>query len=131
MSDEENKALVRRFFEQVVTGRQIEAVAEYFVPNSFLARAMKNGVNTFFTGFPDLKFTADDVLADSDKVIVRFTLSGTNTGPFMEHPPTGNSMTATGIHIYRIQAGKIVTSWQEFDMLSTMRQLGLIPIPGQ
>ena len=118
MSNDENKELVRCFIDQVVTGRQIKAVEEYFVANSFLAGAMKNGVISLITEFPDLQITADDFLADGDKVIVRFTLSGTNTGPYMEHPPTGNSMTATGIHIYPYLSNP---GWQDHNILAGIR----------
>lgn len=131
MSVDENKALVRRFVEEVMMARRVEAIPEYFVPGSFLAGGIENIVNTFLMGFPDLQLALEDILADGDKVIIRFTIHGTNTGPFLGHPPTGNSMTATGIHIYRIQDGKIVTAWFEYDLFGTMEQLGLIPWSSQ
>ena len=103
-------------------------MSKYFIENSMLAGGIVNLSNVFLAGFPDIQFTLNDLLADRDKVILRFTMQGSNTGPFLGNLPTGNSMTATGIHIYQIRDGRIVTAWLEYDLFATMQQLGLFPM---
>ena len=83
----------------------------------------------FLSAFPDGVSTTDDLIAEGDKVVERFTFRGTNNGSFMGAPPTGKKVTSTGMSIFRIAGGKIVEHWGENDALGTMQQLGLIPCP--
>jgi predicted ester cyclase len=81
-----------------------------------------------FGAFPDLTMQVDDIFGADDKVVVRFTLNGTNTGPLFGLPPTGRKVTMTGIGIYRFGPnGKIAEEWYENDAIGQMRQLGLLP----
>jgi predicted ester cyclase len=81
-----------------------------------------------FGAFPDLTMRVEDIFGDGDKVVVRFTLNGTNTGPLFGMPPTGREVTMTGIGIYRFGPhGKIIEEWYENDAIGQMRQLGLLP----
>jgi predicted ester cyclase len=81
-----------------------------------------------FGAFPDLTMRVDDIFGAEDKVVVRFTLAGTNTGPFFGLPPTGRIVVMTGIGIYRFGPhGKIIEEWYENDAIGQMRQLGLLP----
>jgi steroid delta-isomerase-like uncharacterized protein len=92
----------------------------------------KDGVRQFFTmymaAFPDLRFQAEDVLPSGDKVVARFTASGTNDGDFMGMPATGKSVSVEGIDIIRFgDDGLAHEHWGVFDALAMMQQLGLIP----
>ena len=77
--------------------------------------------------FPDLRFTTDDQIAAGDKVVVRYHFEGTNLGNFQGMPPTQKRVTYTGVLIYRIAEGKIAEQWTEFDLLSMLQQLGVVP----
>jgi steroid delta-isomerase-like uncharacterized protein len=79
------------------------------------------------TAFPDIHFAADDILADGDKVVLRWTCTGTHRGPFLGIPPTGKHVNFIGINIYRLRDGKIVERWAVEDWGSVFRQLGATP----
>jgi predicted ester cyclase len=71
--------------------------------------------------------TIDDIMADGNKVIARFTARGTHNGEFMSVPPTGKAITLTAIEIFRVKDGKIVELWGEVNMMGLMQQLGMLP----
>jgi predicted ester cyclase len=77
--------------------------------------------------FPDLQFTAEDMIAEGDKVAARYTMRGTHQGEFMGVAPTGNQIEVTGIDIVRFEGGKMVEHWANSDELGMMQQLGLVP----
>ena len=81
------------------------------------------------TAFPDLERRIEDLLAEGDKVVARWTASGTNLGELYGRPPTGTLATSSGITIFRIADGRIVEEWSENDMLGLLQQLGAIPPP--
>ena len=81
--------------------------------------------------FPDSKTTTDDLIAEGDKVVERFTLVGTQKGDFMGIPATGKPVKVTGMSIFRIANGKIVEHWGENDGIGLLMQLGVLPAPGQ
>lgn len=74
--------------------------------------------------FPDMVMTFDQMLAEDDLVLIRWTINGTQTGPFF-----GNEPTWTGINMYRISCGKVIESWSEADGLGLREQLGLLDDP--
>src|SRR5215208_5272338 len=80
--------------------------------------------------FPDLRFTIEDLAAEGDKVIARFTMSATHRGELWGIPLTGKQLTLTAMEIYRIAEGKIDEQWVILDALGMMQQLGAIPEPG-
>jgi steroid delta-isomerase-like uncharacterized protein len=84
-----------------------------------------------YTGFPDIQFKTEDMIAVEDKVVTRWTAQGTHAGTFMDIPATGKSIRMTGINIYRFVKGKVVEQWGEGNDLDMMQQLGVIPAPGQ
>ncbi len=92
--------------------------------------ALEHSLEGFFTAFPDLQATMEDIVVDGDRVAFRYTDSGTNTGSFFGNPPTGNPVTWTGINILRIDCGMVVESWAEVDGLGLWRQLGLLQPSG-
>ena len=78
------------------------------------------------TGFPDYQTVINDLIAESDRVVARITMSGTHTGNFMGVPATGKWVEFTGIYIARIADGKIVEHWGEEDGVSLLSQLGVL-----
>src|SRR6266571_3904117 len=117
MSAEQNKAIVRRYRE---------------AHNANNLAALDKIVHMMFmSAFPDSHITTEDLIADGDKVVERFTFHGTNTGSFMGAPATGKHVASSGMSVFRIAGGKIVEHWGENDALGTMQQLGLVPAPGQ
>ncbi len=140
MSIEENKALVRRFDAEVWNGRNPSQVEELFAA-SHIFRAAGNPpldreghrqmIAHFQDAFPDGHNTSEELLAEGDTVVQRWTFRGTHHGAFQGIPPTGKPVTLTGISIWQVESGKIVESWHELDTLGLMHQLGVISAPGQ
>ena len=134
MSDA-NKALMRGFFEEVYNQGNIafadELASTHFVSHdagnpSHDLDGVKQIVHAIRGAFPDVRFTADDVLAENDRVVARFTMRGTHTGDFMGIPATGKPIIVTGIDIVRFEDGKAVEHWHEWSGLGLMSQLGVI-----
>jgi steroid delta-isomerase-like uncharacterized protein len=140
MSTEKNKALVHRFEEEVWNGRNPSLVDEFFAASHIFRAAgsppldregHRQMIAHFQGAFPDGRNTSEELLADEDKVVQRWTYRGTHHGAFQGIPPTGRQVTLTGISIWRVEGGQIVESWHELDTLGLMQQLGVIPAPGQ
>lgn len=91
--------------------------------------ALEASTEAFITAFPDMVMTFDQIVAEDDLVVIRWTLNGTQTGPFFGIEPTGMDATWGGINIYRISCGKVVESWSEADGLGLRRQLGVLEDP--
>ena len=89
MTLEANKKLVHRFVDQVMTGGDIEAIAEFCVEGSMFAGGIEGQLRAIRSAFPDIRFAVDDILADGDKVVVCMTAHGTNTGPMVGLPAFG------------------------------------------
>jgi steroid delta-isomerase-like uncharacterized protein len=137
MAAEENRALIRRFLEEVFNQRNIAAIDQYMSAD-YVDHAVPPGVPTtregfrgfitgFLSAFPDFHYMIDDVLADGDKVAVRLTAQGTQTGEFMGMPASGKHAKWTEMHIGRIANGAIAEHWGEIDNLGQLQQLGVIP----
>lgn len=133
---EDNKALVRRWLEEGITGDLSvldEIIAEDFVRHEVTTaeyqgrESYKQLINTMLTAFSDGKLTIDDMIAEGDKVAVRYTAYGVHTGEFMGIAPTGKQITLSTIGIIRFAHGKAVESWANADMLGLMQQLGAVP----
>jgi len=137
MSTEENKALLRRLFEEVwnqgnlATLHEVLAADFLYHPDLRGLEAYKQAIKLNLTAFPDLHFTIEDMLAEGDRVVTRWTLRGTHQGPFQDIPPTGKPVTVTGISIFRVANGKGVEVWTDADYLGMLQQLGVVPAPGQ
>ncbi len=82
---------------------------------------------SLFGGFPDIKHTIEDLIAEEDRVVYRTTIQGTHTGEFLGIPPTGKAAKMNDFTLLRIADGKIVEWWYESNLLELMKQLGLIP----
>lgn len=142
MSVKEHKALTRRWLEKLNKGKAtfLTAMDEdyatdfvYHGPTGEDIRGLKN-YKQFFSNlldaFPDTHFTFDDIVAEGDKVVTRFTWTGTHKGEFQGIPPTNKKITIWGITIVRIVGGKAVEEWEMMDIMGFMQQLGVIPTPG-
>ena len=137
MSAEENKALVRRFVDEVQSGGNINLIDEicspefvnYSAPPGLPAdcEGIKIVTNMFRGAFPDSYFTVGDMVAEGDKVATRKTFHGTHEGEFMGIPPSGKTVTIGLIDIVRITDGRVVEHWSMGDNLGMMEQLGVIP----
>jgi len=137
MSVEENKAIVRRWNEEIWCKGNLAAIDKLLASDFFFNYSpsgvepnrgvYKQVVKSYFVGFPDFKSTVEDMLAEGDKVAVRWTGHGAHKGEFMGIAPTGKQVKVTGISILRIVGGKIVEEWTEMDNLSALQQLGVIP----
>ena len=141
---EENKALARRVSEEIYDSRgNLDVVDEIYAPNAVAHDPnspeeirgfgpIKQLASMFRSAFPDMQVIVEDQIAEGDKVVTRYTVSGTHQGELMGIPPTGNRMEQiTGIYMSRISGGKIVEEWYNYDVLGLMQQLGVIPPPGQ
>ncbi len=137
MSTEDNKVLMRRFLEEVFNKKNLAAIDEFIAPNQvdhtlppFLPttpEGTKRAIGMFLTAFPDVHLTVEDMVAEGDKVVTRYTSRGTQKGGFMGIPPTGKQMTVSSIIIARIADGKIVEEWGLDDQMGMLQQLGIIP----
>lgn len=138
MSTEDNKALFRRWFDEVVNKNEYAVVEELLAPGyrthmpgaPELDRDGHRGmVEQFAAAFPDWQERVEDIIADGDRVVGRMTAWGTHEGEFQGIAPTGKTVTITGIGIMRIEDGQIAESWWEFDAIGLMTQVGAIPAP--
>ena len=134
---EENKALIRRFYEEVWNDKNLEAIDELVATDSVDhdlppgREGAKAFISMYLSAFPDTKMTIEDLLAEGDKVVTRWSATGTHTGELMGIPATGKQVTVTGLDINRYSGGKSVEHWGEFDQMGMMQQLGVVPGPGE
>ena len=139
MSTGKNKAIARRWNEEVWNKGDLAAIDELFTTDFVFnypppgAAPNREGYKKFitrnFATWSDIRCTIEDMVAEEDKVAVRWTWSGTHTGEFelMGIAPTGNQVQMTGMSIIHIVGGKIVKEWSEMDMLGMIQQLGVLP----
>jgi steroid delta-isomerase-like uncharacterized protein len=85
----------------------------------------------FLAAFPDLNITVEDLIAEGDRVVARWTLRGTHQGASLGMPPTGKQVTMPGISVVRLAGGKSAEQWVIHDQLGMLQQLGLVPAPAQ
>ena len=139
MSTEDNKAHVRRGFE-AVNQKNLAVFDELLTPDVVFhnasttmqgLEAYKQFLSMYMTAFPDLHFTIEDMIAEGDTVVARFTTRGTHQGNLMGIPPTGKQVSGTGMFIDRLVNGKAVEQWFNGDDLGLLQQLGVIPAPEQ
>jgi steroid delta-isomerase-like uncharacterized protein len=136
MTTEDNKAIVRRFIQEVfVEGRKDtvdELLDDRFVGHTWPSTGhpkddLKAAIDRAAAGLSDPAFTIDDLIAEGDRVAARLTTSATQSGPFMGMPPTGKRYEIEEIHWFRLRDGKVVEHWHQFDQMGMMKQLGAMP----
>lgn len=137
---EQNKAATRRWLQEGFDRQKLEEFDRYFSPelvNHALPPGLPPGLegtkmlaSIFFGAYPDIRLTIEDLLAEGDKVMARWTARGTHKGELMGIAPTGKEVVVSGVIIDRFADGKSVEHWELFDQLGMMQQLGVIPAPG-
>jgi predicted ester cyclase len=139
MSTEENKALVRRFYEEIDKGN-LDAMDD-LVADDYLDHSPppfpglvpgREGVKQAFRLFWDAtpgRHQIDDQIAEGDKVVTRLTAHGVHEGDLPGIAATGNQIKMTGTVIHRIENGKLVEKWSDKDVLGFLQQVGVIPTP--
>lgn len=137
---ETNKAAIRRFHEATNSGDvqfMSDTVDELFAPDARIrtplpiettgAEAIKEVFTRLLQVYPDLHVEIEDLIAEGDRVVSRNTVTGTQLGDYMGHPPSGKHVTYNEIFVMRFAGGRIVETWGVVDVLAQMRQIGVIP----
>ena len=141
MSLEENKAVVRRWFSEVMSNGDISTVdlicmechPGFAVLNGVMENpptgipGVKEMVRLFRSAFPDLQFDVEDQIAEGNKVATQLKVHGTHQGDFLGIPPTGKQITTWGISIWELADGKLLQEHVSWDTLGLLQQLGAIP----
>jgi steroid delta-isomerase-like uncharacterized protein len=139
MSSEESKVIVRRFWGVWEEGN-IDLVDELLAPDYVNhspatpdqptdPEGIKAVVGMFRGAMPDLRVIIEDMIAEGDKVVVRYTIEGTHERELFGVPPTGQRLSIKSISVERVSDGKIREHWRITDGLDMMQQLGVIPVP--
>ena len=131
MVESANKDLVTAYLKHVWIDHELDAIDRYmaadYVQHSKHAAAGRDGLKAFFTGlwaaFTEQTFSIDDVIAEGDKVVWRWTMRARHTGPFNGIGATGRTVTTTGISIIRVAGGRFVEHWGEQDTMGLVEQL--------
>ncbi len=118
----------RQDLEEYRTIYHPDAVLHGFAPHPIDVESAVAGYRAFFAGFPDIHFEILDTIADGEKVAMRFQVTGTHKGEFQGIPATGRAMNVQGMTILHFGGGKLVERWNQFDQMSLMQQLGVIPV---
>jgi steroid delta-isomerase-like uncharacterized protein len=133
---EENKELVRRFFDAVASGDEsrlddivaIDAVDHTPFPNQAAGReGVKQIFRSLRSAFPDFQQEILELISEGDRVAVRSMLRGTHQGEFMGVPATGRPVEIESIDILTVRGGRFVEHWGLFDQMALMSQLGAMP----
>jgi len=132
----EAEATVRRFYEQMCNERKNDLAGDLFtadhqmhdpqVPAGVGPKGMAEVVSTYQNGV-DGHWGINDIFSAGDKVVVRWTGSGTHVGEVNGIPPTGKKIAVEAITIHRMNGGKIAETWEVWDTLGFLQQLGVVP----
>ncbi len=136
----DNRQIVQRFMDECWSQGNLNTVMELvandcryhdpvFPSLTSGAENIKNHIQTCRNGFPDLTFATDDTIAERNEVVVHWTGTGTHKGEFLGMPPTNKKASVTGTSIFRIEDGKIVEEWANWNLMSMMEQLGIAMAP--
>jgi steroid delta-isomerase-like uncharacterized protein len=125
---EENKALVRSYYAQVLNGRDLGAVGDYYAGER-LVEGVTRGCFAYFQAFPDLHLSIDELIAEGDRVFCRSTMTGTHDGEYKGIPATGRHVSAESAEVFRIADGRFAGYWCLTNVAGLMRQLTEEPAP--
>ena len=139
---EENKALSRRAIEELFNMGKLEAGDEFIAQDHVHhdptmpeeghgLEHFKQFASMYRSAFPDVHIEIEDQIAEGDKVVSRWVARGTHEGDLMDIAPTGNQVEVAGMTIDRIAESKIAETWDNYDAMGMMQQLGVIPSPEQ
>jgi steroid delta-isomerase-like uncharacterized protein len=132
-----NKALVRRLYDEVFHQGNLALIDELFSP-SYVRHAppgpevrgrteAERLCALIRTTFPDVHYTLEDMIAEGDKVVLRWSARGTHKGDFLGVAPTGKAVTMSGTVTFLIRAGKVEEEWSHWDALGLLQQIGIVP----
>jgi steroid delta-isomerase-like uncharacterized protein len=138
MSTEINQRMVRRYYEEILNQGHSDILQDMAVPD-YIENDPLPGQTTGLAGLEERvamlrgalnpHFTIEDLVADGDRVVVRWTQRGQQVRGFLGLPPTGKAFTIAGIDIHRLRDGRMAEHWHVVDQLSLLQQLGVIPSP--
>jgi steroid delta-isomerase-like uncharacterized protein len=136
---EENKAVVKRELEEIWNKGNLAAIEECYAPDGVFSgdqlpdskgiEAIGQLATMIHSSFPDIHYTVGDLIAEGDKVVLRWTSRGTHRGEFLGIAPTEKQIKSTGTTTYCLEGGKIVEAWVNWDALGMMQQLGVATLP--
>jgi steroid delta-isomerase-like uncharacterized protein len=142
MSEAENRALFERYFDQVANKDNLDLADEIFAadyqhhdpanpdPRPMIgSQAVKDHLTSLKSAFPDLIFDIDDIVAEGDSIVVRWTARGTNTGDYFGMPATGRPIEITGMNTWVTRDGQAIEGWVNRDDMGLLQQLGVVPAP--
>jgi steroid delta-isomerase-like uncharacterized protein len=133
MSADQNKAIVRKIFEEGINKRNLSVVEEYIGPGYVNhgipspkpgPEGFKEIIRQFTDSFPDMEITVEEVISDNETVATRGSWTGTNQGSFMNMPATGKHVKVSYMDFWKIENGKCVENWVQMDIAGLMQQLG-------
>jgi len=138
-SEDENEATARRWYEDAFNGADLSVLDEILSPDFVYHSSGLTGQNidrlkeaTFtsvLAGFPDLKYTIDEVIRQDEFVVLIWHAEGTQTGEFQGFPPSGKHVSWTGINVMRFACGRVAEAWAQFNALGRLQQIGAIATP--
>jgi predicted ester cyclase len=138
-----NKENARRWFEEVFSNGNLVLIPELIAPEYVnhdtnvpggVWRGLEGAnalIDTYRSPWPDVRFTVEDQVTEGDRVVTRWSATGSHTAPFGKISATGKKVVFTGINVKRIVNGKAVEEWVNFDLMGLLQQLGAIPASGQ
>jgi steroid delta-isomerase-like uncharacterized protein len=143
VSDDANRKLFERYFDEVANGGNLDLADEIFAadyqhhdpanpdPRPVVGpQGVREHLISLKGAFPDLIFDVEDTISDGDQIVVRWTARGVNTGEYFGMPATGKPIEITGMNTWRTRNGKAIEGWVNRDDLGMLQQLGVIPAPG-
>ena len=119
---EQNKDVVRKYYEVVINGRNLDAVVDFFADER-MVDGVRRGCFSYFTAFPDLHVSMDELIAEGDRVFLRSTMTGTHDGEYKGIPPTSRHIATECAEVFRIADGKFAGYWCLTNVAGLMRQI--------
>lgn len=119
---EQAAELVRRYYAQVINGRDLDAVGDFFADER-LVQGIRAGCFAYFEAFPDLHSSVEELIADGDRVFCRAVMTGTHDGEYKGIAPTGRNVSTESAEVFRVEDGRFVGYWCLANVAGLMRQL--------
>jgi steroid delta-isomerase-like uncharacterized protein len=119
---EQSRQLIQKWYDEVINGRDLDAVGDYF-SDERMVEGIRRGCFSYFTSFPDLHVSVDELIAEGDSVFVRSTMTGTHDGEYKGIPATGRHIAAESAEVFRVADGRFAGYWCLANVAGLMRQL--------
>lgn len=124
---EHAKDVVRSYYEEVLNGRDLDAVGRYFADQR-LVEGVRRGCFSYFEAFPDLHVSIDELIAEGDRVFCRSTMTGTHDGEYKGIPATGRHISSESAEVFQVADGRFTGYWCLANVAGLMRQLTEEPV---